>query len=124
MGWQVLLEANVIGEWIATCPALPGFVATAPTRQEALDCIQSAIAGSSRSRIDVDENATQATEDITIYEPHEQLTFGLDVLDELGVDSNPKGKNHIAFGWYGGKYSHLDWLLPLLPQANHYCEPF
>ncbi|MHB8628057.1 MAG: DNA adenine methylase [Aggregatilineales bacterium] len=30
----------------------------------------------------------------------------------------------IAFGWYGGKYSHLDWLLPLLPTAQHYCEPF
>ncbi len=30
----------------------------------------------------------------------------------------------IAFGWYGGKYSHLDWLLPLLPDATHYCEPF
>src|SRR5215210_6529897 len=31
---------------------------------------------------------------------------------------------HIAFGWYGGKYSHLDWILPLLPHAQHYCEPF
>jgi DNA adenine methylase len=30
----------------------------------------------------------------------------------------------IAFGWYGGKYSHLDWLLPLLPACHHYCEPF
>lgn len=30
----------------------------------------------------------------------------------------------IAFGWYGGKYSHLNWLLPLLPPAFHYCEPF
>ncbi|MBI4285869.1 MAG: DNA adenine methylase [Chloroflexi bacterium] len=30
----------------------------------------------------------------------------------------------IAFGWYGGKFSHLDWLLPLLPYTNHYCEPF
>lgn len=30
----------------------------------------------------------------------------------------------IAFGWYGGKYSHLDWLLPLLPKAQHFCEPF
>jgi len=30
----------------------------------------------------------------------------------------------IAFGWYGGKYSHLDWLLPLLPKTTHYCEPF
>lgn len=32
--------------------------------------------------------------------------------------------NLIAFGWYGGKYSHLDWLLPLLPAAQHFCEPF
>jgi DNA adenine methylase len=31
---------------------------------------------------------------------------------------------HIAFGWYGGKFSHLNWLLPLLPEARHYCEPF
>ncbi len=30
----------------------------------------------------------------------------------------------IVFGWYGGKYSHLDWLLPLLPKCHHYCEPF
>lgn len=30
----------------------------------------------------------------------------------------------IAFGWYGGKFSHLAWLLPLLPYTHHYCEPF
>ena len=30
----------------------------------------------------------------------------------------------IAFGWYGGKFNHLNWLLPLLPPATHYCEPF
>ena len=33
-------------------------------------------------------------------------------------------RKQIAFGWYGGKYSHLDWLLSLLPPAHHYCEPF
>src|SRR5437762_10159807 len=33
-------------------------------------------------------------------------------------------KKLIPFGWYGGKYSHLDWLLPLLPDCRHYCEPF
>lgn len=33
-------------------------------------------------------------------------------------------KKLIAFGWYGGKFSHLDWLLPLLPECTHYCEPF
>lgn len=35
-----------------------------------------------------------------------------------------KPKKLIAFGWYGGKYSHLDWLLPQLPECLHYCEPF
>lgn len=30
----------------------------------------------------------------------------------------------IAFGWYGGKFSQLGWLLPLLPKCHHYCEPF
>jgi DNA adenine methylase len=33
-------------------------------------------------------------------------------------------KKLIAFGWYGGKFSHLDWLLPHLPSCHHYCEPF
>jgi len=30
----------------------------------------------------------------------------------------------IAFGWYGGKFSHLDWLLPLLPRTTHFCDVF
>lgn len=33
-------------------------------------------------------------------------------------------KKLIPFGWYGGKFSHLNWLLPLLPACHHYCEPF
>jgi len=36
----------------------------------------------------------------------------------------PNGRKRIAFGWYGGKFSHLEWLLPLLPRCHHYCEPF
>jgi DNA adenine methylase len=38
--------------------------------------------------------------------------------------SRLRGGKLIAFGWYGGKFSHLDWLLPLLPSCHHYCEPF
>ncbi|PQO47405.1 DNA adenine methylase [Blastopirellula marina] len=38
--------------------------------------------------------------------------------------SKLKRKKLIPFGWYGGKFSHLDWLLPLLPKCHHYCEPF
>lgn len=33
-------------------------------------------------------------------------------------------KKLIPFGWYGGKFSHLDWILPLLPKCHHYCEPY
>jgi DNA adenine methylase len=33
-------------------------------------------------------------------------------------------KKLILFGWYGGKFSHLEWLLPLLPRTPRYCEPF
>ncbi len=38
--------------------------------------------------------------------------------------SSLTGKKLIPFGWYGGKFSHLTWLLPLLPPCHHYCEPF
>jgi DNA adenine methylase len=33
-------------------------------------------------------------------------------------------RKRIVFGWYGGKFNHLNWLLPLLPRCHHYCEPF
>ncbi|MFH1070220.1 MAG: DNA adenine methylase [Candidatus Glassbacteria bacterium] len=50
-------------------------------------------------------------------------------LDELGSIKDSKIKIYnrpkkIVFGWYGGKFSHLNWLLPLLPETHHYCEPF
>jgi len=35
-----------------------------------------------------------------------------------------KTRKKIAFGWYGGKFSHLNWLLPPLPENLQYCEPF
>jgi DNA adenine methylase len=40
------------------------------------------------------------------------------------VISSLTNKKLIPFGWYGGKFSHLSWLLPLLPPCHHYCEPF
>ena len=52
-------------------------------------------------------------------------------LDEIDVpeESNvvyirTRSRRLIVFGWYGGKFSHLEWLLPLLPKCHHYCEPF
>lgn len=51
-------------------------------------------------------------------------TSFLDQVLESNNISRKSRKSLIAFGWYGGKYSHLSWLLPLLPKTNHYCEPF
>ncbi|MBK8909724.1 MAG: DNA adenine methylase [Chlorobi bacterium] len=42
----------------------------------------------------------------------------------LPIQKLTRPKKLIAFGWYGGKFSHLDWLLPQLPDCVHYCEPF
>jgi len=50
------------------------------------------------------------------------LGIPANTVSDLVAERN--GRRLIAFGWYGGKYSHLDWLLPLLPKSNHYCEPF
>ena len=36
-----------------------------------------------------------------------------------------KSKRRIAFGWYGGKFSHLGFLTPLLPhEAGHFCDVY
>lgn len=52
--------------------------------------------------------------------PKERAATLFEVTDEV---VRRQGKL-IAFGWYGGKFSHLNWLLPLLPECHHYCEPF
>lgn len=33
-------------------------------------------------------------------------------------------KKLLPFRWYGGKYSHLDFILPQLPKTHQYIEPF
>ena len=39
--------------------------------------------------------------------------------------ASKKQKRLIAFGWYGGKFSHLDFLTPLIPRdASHFCDVF
>lgn len=50
--------------------------------------------------------------------------FGEGGPERASTPERRDGRRIIAFGWYGGKYSHLEWLLPLLPESNHYCEPF
>lgn len=40
-------------------------------------------------------------------------------------NAKQRRKKMIAFGWYGGKFSHLDFILPHLPEdAIHFCDVF
>ena len=40
-------------------------------------------------------------------------------------NASRRRKKMIAFGWYGGKFSHLDFILPHLPgDAVHFCDVF
>lgn len=59
--------------------------------------------------------------------PSDILSPPFDELQEQNGAQNGNGlrrRKLIAFGWYGGKFSHLNWLMPLLPACHHYCEPF
>ena len=41
------------------------------------------------------------------------------------IASRNRQKRVIAFGWYGGKFSHVDFLAPLLPtDATHFCDVY
>ena len=43
-------------------------------------------------------------------------------MEDTGTPTKHK---QIAFGWYGGKYSHLDFILPHMPRnAVHFCDVF
>lgn len=70
----------------------------------------------------------RAVEAVDTHDETPRDTSFLSVPKRNGRDVAPLVRSRrgkvIAFGWYGGKYSHLDWLLPLLPTARHYCEPF
>lgn len=46
-----------------------------------------------------------------------------DIVRNLELDKGSRGKL-IPFSYLGGKYKHLNWLLPLLPQKKAYVEPF
>lgn len=69
-----------------------------------------------------------------LHKPGQGPLMGIRRKKALGRHVAPKrrppqiaalnGEKLIPFGWYGGKFSHLAWLLPLLPNCHHYCEPF
>ena len=43
----------------------------------------------------------------------------------LVKNASERRNKMIAFGWYGGKFSHLDFILPYLPDdPKHFCDVF
>jgi len=69
-------------------------------------------------------NKQQPTEEVSKRAASPIYLDQLELFDNVVVLERPSRKHRIVFGWYGGKFNHLDWLLPLLPKVHHYCEPF
>lgn len=60
----------------------------------------------------------------TVTTVESTLNLPLNLGDDPVTARTQPLKRLICFGWYGGKFNHLKWLLPLLPSTNHYCEVF
>src|SRR2546422_1826517 len=53
------------------------------------------------------------------------VVYRLTTTRRLVPRASERRSKMIAFGYYGGKFSHLDFILPLLPtHFTHYCEVF
>jgi DNA adenine methylase len=57
-------------------------------------------------------------------ESGEAVNLSGKLVDAVGAANRSSRGKHIPFGYFGGKYKHLNWLLPLLPQRKAYLEPF
>lgn len=82
---------------------------------------------------EVQERAVQQIAQQLAANPPIQVTGGADnsyalpprVTNEPQLsDTESKQRIIKAFGWYGGKGIHLDWLLPLLPKCQHFVDVF
>ena len=87
---------------------------TKPVAAKKLGSSVSRLVTSARATVHVAEQRTVSP----IYLEQQDMFEGPTVI------ARKRDAKRIAFGWYGGKFSHLDWLLPKLPSAHHYCEPY
>jgi DNA adenine methylase len=65
----------------------------------------------------VEIGETETFEDITLL-PSKPVVTG----EQITIAEAQKRIS--AFAWYGGKFSQLDWLLPLLPPCKHFVDVF
>jgi DNA adenine methylase len=55
---------------------------------------------------------------------NEELLPSKPLVTEEAITVGEAQKRISAFAWYGGKFSQLDWLLPLLPPCRHFVDVF
>ena len=61
----------------------------------------------------------------TARSPAQQTTSARAKGRRVVGNASRRRRKMIAFGWYGGKYMHLDFILPYLPvDAEHYCDVY
>jgi len=88
-----------------------------------------------KKRATVAKNASQSVNKYPVHKPtpapgaEQRIPSPIyleqpELFDSVTVIPRKRDGRRIVFGWYGGKFSHLEWLLPLLPKSHHYCEPY
>src|SRR5437879_13685647 len=75
---------------------------------------------SAAKRLSANDNGNDAT-----AEQNGGVRYKIPNNRRLVPRASERRSKMIAFGYYGGKFSHLDFILPLLPtHFDHFCEPF
>src|SRR5437588_12906054 len=71
------------------------------------------------------EISTQTSEGNHGADSNGGVSYKIPSSRRLVPRASERRRKMIAFGYYGGKFSHLDFILPLLPtHFTHYCEVF
>jgi DNA adenine methylase len=73
-----------------------------------------------RAELDAKKQATTVPEQIIAPTPPPNGS----APKEAVISDTEARERMSAFAWYGGKASHLNWLLPLLPRCKHFVDVF
>lgn len=89
-----------------------------PIKDESMVIALMELAGHSEPEVDAaDSTASESDFALVAAEPKTSR--------RIVRNAKQRRKKMIAFGWYGGKYSHLDFILPNLPNGEtHFCDVF
>jgi len=76
-----------------------------------------------QAELDAKKQEAPPTEQIIVPTPSSVSNGSAPPTNAVISDAEARDRMS-AFAWYGGKASHLNWLLPLLPRCKHFVDVF